>query len=78
MFKYKFTFDIIPTHLQGTSSWNLFPCKTRNYPFYIVNVMGADVLALQRIGASAAMIFTLLNRINSVPARQGLRCIREE
>ena len=34
--------------------------------------MGADVLATQGARASAIMIFTMLNRINSVPARQGL------
>ena len=35
----------------------------------IVNIMGVDVLATQGARASAAMIFTMLNRINSVPAR---------
>ena len=30
--------------------------------------MGADVLAMQGAGASATMIFTMLNRINAVPA----------
>ena len=37
--------------------------------FYIVNVMGADVLATQGTRASATMIVIMLNRINSVPAR---------
>ena len=36
--------------------------------FYIVNIMGADVLATQGARVSAAMIFTKFNRINSVPA----------
>ena len=31
--------------------------------------MGADVLATQGARASATMIFTLLNRINSIPAK---------
>ena len=31
--------------------------------------MGADVLATQGARASATMIFIMLNRINSVPAR---------
>ena len=35
----------------------------------IVNIMGVDVLATQGARASAAMIFTMFNRINSVPAR---------
>ena len=39
---------------------------------YIVNIMGADVLATQGAKASATMIFTMLNQINSVPARKGL------
>ena len=34
--------------------------------------MGADVLAKQGVRASATMMFTMLNRINSVLARQGL------
>ena len=38
------------------------------YLFCIVNIMGADVLATQGARASASMIFTMLDRINSVPA----------
>ena len=33
--------------------------------------MGADVLATQGARASAIMIFTLLNRINSIPLVKG-------
>ena len=33
------------------------------YRFYIVNIMGVDVLAMQGARASAAMIFTLVNQI---------------
>ena len=40
--------------------------------FYIVNSMGADVLARQGARASATMISNLLNQVNSVPARLGL------
>ena len=43
--------------------------NTRTYLFYMVNTMGADVLASQGTRASATMILTTLNRINSVPAR---------
>ena len=39
-----------------------------NYLFYIVNIKGADVLVMQRAGASTTMILTTLNRNNSVPA----------
>ena len=46
--------------------------KTRTYIFYIVNIMGADVLALQGVRASLTMILTMLNRINSIPALYGL------
>ena len=35
--------------------------------------MGADVLATQGARVSATMVFTLMNRIDSVFARQGLR-----
>ena len=34
--------------------------------------MAADILATQVARASANVIFAMLNRINSVPARQGL------
>ena len=47
--------------------------KTITYLFYIVNIMGADVLATQGGRASGTMILTTLNSINSVPARQGLK-----
>ena len=47
---------------------NPFSCKTRAYLFYIFNIMGADVLATQGVRASATMIFTMLNQIDSVPA----------
>ena len=43
--------------------------KTITYLFYIVNIMGADVLATQGGRASGTMILTTLNSINSVPAR---------
>ena len=47
---------------------NLLLCKTRNYLFYTVNIMSADVLMTQGARASTPMIFTMLNRINSVHA----------
>ena len=34
----------------------------------MVNIMGADILAMQVARASATMIFTMLNQMNSVPA----------
>ena len=40
--------------------------------FYIINIMGADVLATQGARASATMIFTMLNQINSVPTHEAL------
>ena len=66
------TIDIIPPHWHDTGSWNSSSHKTRNYLFYIVNIMGADVLATQGARASATMILTMLNQINLVPARQRL------
>ena len=41
------------------------------YLLYIVNIMGADVLETQGARASATMIFTVLNQINSVPHVKG-------
>ena len=34
-----------------------------------MTLMGADALAMQAASASITMIFTMLNRINSAPAR---------
>ena len=39
------------------------------YIFYIVNIMGADVLVTQEARALATLILTMFNRNNSVPAR---------
>ena len=54
-----------------TGSWNPSSSTTRTYLFYIVNIMCADVLATQGARASATMTFTMMDRINSVPARYG-------
>ena len=71
--KHIFTFYVIPPHLHVTGSWNPSSSKTRIYQFYIVNIMGADVLATQGARASATMILTLLNQVNSVPGHKGLK-----
>ena len=39
------------------------------YIFFVVGSMAADDLAMQGASASATMIFTILNRINTVPVR---------
>ena len=59
-------------HIDMTCNWNPLLCKKRTYLFYIVNIMGADVLATQGARASATMVLTVFNQINSVPARWGL------
>ena len=50
----------------------LLPSKTRTSLLYIVDIMGADALTTQGARALATMILTMLNQINSVPARLGL------
>ena len=35
--------------------------------FYIVNIIGTDVFAMQGAKASAVMVFTMLKGINLVP-----------
>ena len=45
--KHIFTFYVIPPHWHETGSWNPSSSKTRTYLFYIVNIMGADVLGTQ-------------------------------
>ena len=62
-------------HIDMICSWKPSSSMTRTYLFYIVNIMGADVLATQGARALAAMIFTMFNRINSVPACPRLRVI---
>ena len=67
--KHIFTLYVISPHWHDTGSWNHFSSKTRTHSFYIINIMGADVLATQGARASATMIFPMLNWINSVPTR---------
>ena len=51
--------------LHDTGSSNHSSSNRRTYLFYVVNTMGVDVLATQGAKASATMILTMLNRINS-------------
>ena len=59
-----FTFYVIPPLWHDTGSWNPASSKSRTYVFYTVNIMGADVLAMQGARASATMMLTMLNKIN--------------
>ena len=56
--KHVFTCHVIPLHWFDTGGWNPSSNKTRTYPFYIVNIMAAAVLATQGARTSAAMILT--------------------
>ena len=60
-------------HIDMTDSQNPSSYKTRAYLFYIVNIMAADELAMQRARASATMIFHMLNHIDLVPTSLRLR-----
>ena len=53
-----FTFYVIPSHWYDTVGGIPSSNKTRTYPFYIVNIMAAGVLATQGARTSAAMILT--------------------
>ena len=60
-------------HIDKTRVLKILP-QVRPGPTYIVfyviaNIMGTDVLVTKGARASAAMILTELNRVNSVPAR---------
>ena len=66
--KHIYTFYVIVPHWHNTHSWNPSSCKTNTYRFYIFNIMAADDLATQGARASATIIFTMLNLINSVPS----------
>ena len=61
-----FAYYFIPPHWHAINIGNPSSCKTRNCLFYIVNVNVADVLVTRVARASTAMMFTMLNRINSV------------
>ena len=56
--KHLFTISIIPPHWHDTGSYNPFSWKTRTGPFYIINIMAANVLATPGARASAIMILT--------------------
>ena len=45
--KHIFTFHVIPLHWYDTGDWNHSSNKTRTYPFYVVNIIAAGVLATQ-------------------------------
>ena len=55
-------------HIDMTQTAETLPQVRQGHLFYIINIMAADDLATQGARASATMIFTMLNRINSVPA----------
>ena len=67
--KYKHVFTIHISHSSTMSGHcsNSSLYKTRTYLFCIVNIMSADVLAMQRARTSATMILTQLNQDNLVP-----------
>ena len=56
--KHIFIFHVTPLHWYDTGGWDPSSNKPRTYPFYIVNIMAAGVLATQGARASAAMILT--------------------
>ena len=56
--KHIFTFYVIRPHWYDSGDWNPSSNKTRAYPFYIVNIIAADVLAPCVARTSAAMILT--------------------
>ena len=60
------------SHWYSTGSWNPSSRKTRTCLLYIVSFMTVDDLATQGARASATMICTMLNRIDSASARWGL------
>ena len=55
-------------HTDMTQVVEILSCDKDKDLFYIVNIMGADVLATQGPRASATMILTYLNCDNLVPA----------
>ena len=66
------TISISPPHWHDRGSRNPFSCQTRTYLFYLINIMGVDVLGTQGGRASAVMIVIMLNRIIRCPRFTGL------
>ena len=58
-------------HTEMTQVVEILPQLRQDYLFYIVNIMGADVLATQGARASATMILAMLNQINLVSYIKG-------
>ena len=56
--KHIFPIHVIPPHCYNTGAWNPSSNKTRNYPFYRVNIMAAGVLAKQGASTSTAKILS--------------------
>ena len=67
--KHVFPVYIIPPCRHDTGIWNASSWKIRTSLLYIVSIIGADDLAMQGDRASATLILTKLNWINSVPTR---------
>ena len=53
---FRFTFYVIPPHWYDTGGWNPSSNKTKIYPFYIVNIIVAGVLATKGARTSATDI----------------------
>ena len=56
-------------HIDMTQAVEIFPHVKQRPTYSTESIMAADDLATQGANASATMIFTMLNRNNSVPAR---------
>ena len=76
--KHKNTSTVYTITLHWHWHWHPSSCKTKTHLFYIVNIVGADVLATQGARASATMLLTMLNRNNSVPIRWELKIFHEK
>ena len=56
-------------HIITTKVVEILPQVRQELTYSTVNIMGADVLAMQGASTSTTMIFTMLNRIESCPTR---------
>ena len=68
--------NVIPPQWHGTGSGNPSSSKTRSYLFYIVNIMGADVLEMQGARASATMIFSMPHASLAIIVKWTLNTLR--
>ena len=67
--KHIFIFNVIQLHIAMTQVFEILPWVKRTYSTQSISWFLTDDLATQGTRPTATMVFTMLNRIHSVPTR---------